>query len=488
MESNIDSSFAKITIRGTFWSYISVYSGKLLVFISTVILARLLSKSDFGVVSYAFIVTSFLDALNGLGIGPAFIYHKDEPETADTAFWLGLAVGLGLFLITWLAAPLIGAYFNDDRAIPVVRMMVLVYPISALGNVNAVALAKKLDFRKKFIPEVCYAFSKGFISVLMAILGFGYWSQVWGQVIANAISVVISKIVNPWNPSFRFSRTIAKSMLKYGLNIVVLDTLANLLNNADYLFIGHYLGAEALGVYTLGFRIPDMVLTQFARIVSEVIFPVYVKMRDSAQALNRNFARSLQYVSLITIPIGLGIALVSKPLVMAFFTDKWIEAVPVIRAIAIYALLLSLFRNAGSFYKAQGRPEILTYLTIARLLILLPALWFVLVQYQSIVAVGWVQAVVAFLSGILSLMVASRMFKMKFSQILVQFKPGAVSGLVMAAVVAGELLLLQDAHPLIQLILSVLSGMVVYCGVLWLQGPQRVKEIYGMIRKAIKGG
>ena len=81
-----------------------------------------------------------------------YIYHKDEPETADTAFWLGLAVGIALFVITWLAAPLIGNYFNDERAVPVVRMMVLVYPISALGNVNAISLAKKLDFKKEIHP------------------------------------------------------------------------------------------------------------------------------------------------------------------------------------------------------------------------------------------------------------------------------------------------------------------------------------------------
>lgn len=488
MENSSENSFAKITIRGTFWSYISVYTGKLLVFISTIILARLLTKSDFGVVGYAFIVTSFLDALNGLGIGPAFIYHKDEPETADTAFWLGLAVGLGLFVITWLAAPLIGDYFNDERAVSVVRLMVLVYPISALGNVNAISLAKKLDFKKKFIPEVSYAFSKGFISVLMALLGFGYWSQAWGQVISNAVSVVVSRFVFPWKPSLRFSKTIARSMLKYGLNIVVLDTLANLLNNADYLFIGRYLGAEALGVYTLGFRIPDMVLTQFARIVSEVIFPVYVKMKDSAETLNRNFARSLQYVSLITIPLGLGIALTAEPFVMTFFTDKWIEAVPVIRAIAIYAMLLSLFRNAGSFYKAQGRPEVLTYLAIVRLIILLPALWFVLVRYQSIVAVGWVQAAVAFISGILSLLVAGRMFNMKFTDILVQFKPGAVGGITMAAVVAGELYLLNGIHPLVQLTVSIITGALVYVAALWLQGPQRVRDIYNIIRTAVKAG
>jgi len=486
MESG-GTSFAKATIRGTFWSYLSVYTGKLLVFISTIILARLLTKADFGVVGYAFIVTSFLDALNGLGIGPALIYHKDEPETADTAFWLGLAVGIGLFAVTWLAAPLIGAYFNDERAIPVVRMMVLVYPISALGNVNAIYLAKKLDFRKKFIPEVSYAFAKGISSVGMAAMGFGYWSQVWGQVIANTVSVAVAKVVNPWKPSLRFSRKIAGSMLKYGLNIVLLDSLANLLNNADYLLIGHYLGAEALGVYTLGFRIPDMVLTQFARIVSEVIFPVYVKMKDNAQNLNRNFVRSLNYVSTITIPIGLGIALTAEPFVMTFFTDKWVEAIPVIRGIAIYALLLSLFRNAGSFYKAQGKPEVLTYLTIARLIILLPALWIALMRTQSITAVAWVQAGVALISGVMSLVVAARMFQIKVKDILVQYQPGILSGLAMSAAVLGVLALLRQAPALARLLAAVFSGMMVYGGALWLQGPERMRDTLGKIISALRG-
>ncbi len=488
MENKPHSSFAKVTIRGTFWSYLSVYTGKLMVFISTIILARLLSKSDFGVVGYAFIVTSFLDALNGLGIGPALIYHKDEPETADTAFWLGLGVGIGLFVLTWFAAPFIGDYFHDERAVGVVRMMVLVYPISALGNVNSIYLSKRLDFRKKFVPEVSYALVKGVVSVGMAILGFSYWSQVWGQVIANGASVIVAKVVNPWRPRLRFSRSIAKSMLRYGLNIVVLDTLANLLNNADYLLIGRYLGTEALGVYTLGFRIPDMVLTQFARIVSEVIFPVYVKMRENAEALNRNFARSLQYVSLITIPLGLGIALTAEPFVMTFFTDKWVEAIPVIRAIAIYALLLSLFRNAGSFYKAQGRPEVLTYLAIVRLVILLPALWFALAQTHSIVAVAWVQAAVAFISGILSLVLAGRMFHISIKVMLAQFKPAAISGLLMAAAVAALLVVIGAWHPLVQLILAVLIGALVYAGTLYAQGPQRIRDIVDIIRSTMKAG
>ena len=486
MQPGHEIDFSKITLKGTAWSYLSVYTGKFLVFVSTIILARLLTKSDFGVVGYAFIVTSFLDALEGLGIGSSLIYHKEEPDTANTAFWLGLVMGIGLFIFTWLSAPLIGNYFNDPRAVPVVRAMVLVYPISSLGSINVTYLAKNLNFRKKFIPEIVYAASKGIISVGLAFLGFGYWSLVWGQVVSNAIMVAVSRIVYPWNPEYRFSKKVAKSLLKYGLNIVALDSLANLLNNADYLLIGHYLGAEALGVYTLGFRVPDMVLTQFARIVSDVTFPVYVKLKDQVDALNRGFKKSLEYVSLATVPLGIGIALVAKPMVIALFTEKWVEAIPVVRAIAIYAMLLSLFRNAGSFYKAQGKPEILTYLTLIRLTLLLPTLWFVVTKLKSIEAVGWVQAFIAFLSGVISLIVASKIFKLKLSEILSQFLPAATSGALMAAACLAVQFLAQDMSPWLQLGMVTLTGGAVYAGSLRLFYPNQFNEVWQTLAKAVK--
>jgi O-antigen/teichoic acid export membrane protein len=488
MDTNHEIDFAKVTLKGTAWSYLSVFSGKFLVFVSTIILARLLTKSDFGVVGYAFIVTSFLDALNGLGIGPALIYHEAEPETANTAFWLGLVVGCGLFIITWLIAPLIGDYFNDARAVPVVRAMVLVYPINALGNINQTYLAKNLKFKKKFIPEIVYATSKGIISVGLAVMGFGYWSQVWGQVVSNAVMVAVSRMVYPWNPKFIFSKKIAKSMLRYGLNIVALDSLANLLNNADYLLIGHYLGAEALGVYTLGFRVPEMVLTQFARIVSDVIFPVFVKMKGQVATLNNGFVKSLKYLSMITMPFGIGIALVAKPLVLALFTEKWSEAIPVIRAIAIYALLLSLFRTAGSFYKAQGKPEILTYLTLVRLALLLPALWYVVTALKSIEAVGWVQAIVALLSGVVSLIVASKIFNLKLNEILIQFFPAALSSAIMAAACLTVLYLTQNFSTWLQLGLVALTGIIIYIGVLRFLDPRQFIESWSMLVKVVKRG
>ena len=147
-------NLTRATLRGTLWTYLSYYSGKLLVFISTVILARLLLKEDFGVAGYAVVVIGMLEVLSDMGVGPALIYHRDEPEAADTAFWLSLFLGTALFALTWLLAPFAGTFFNDERAIPVTRGLALTFPLSALSNVHRALLSKELTFGRKFAPSV----------------------------------------------------------------------------------------------------------------------------------------------------------------------------------------------------------------------------------------------------------------------------------------------------------------------------------------------
>ncbi|MFQ5617011.1 MAG: lipopolysaccharide biosynthesis protein, partial [Anaerolineales bacterium] len=333
MTSDSQPNLARETVRGTFWTYASYYSGKLMIFLSTIILARLLTKDDFGVVGYALVTISFLDVLNNLGVGPALIYHREDPKAADTGFWLGLAVSGGLLGLAWLVAPLAGWYFGDPRAIPVIRVLSLTFPLSAFSNIHDSLLRKGLAFKNKFIPDFARAVGKGLFSILFALLGFGAWSLIFGQLIGVAVTVVAYWKVLPWRPSLRFVSSLARSLLRYGISIVALNSLAMLLLNLDYLFIGRFMGAEALGVYTLAFRLPDLSITQFCRVISTVVFPVYVKMRDDPSALRKGFLITLRYVSVVTIPLGVGLALVAEPFVITILTDKWLEAIPVMQAI-----------------------------------------------------------------------------------------------------------------------------------------------------------
>ncbi len=486
MQSNEDFNFTRVALKGTFWVYAARYSGKLVIFLSTIILARLLSKDDFGIVGYALVFTNFLDVLRDLGIGSAVIYHEEDPRAFDTAFWLVLVFGISLFGITWVAAPLVGAFFRDDRAILVTRMLALTFPISAIGKIHDVQLRKKLAFDKVFIPNLARNIGKASLSIGCALLGFGVWSLVIGNVGAVVVSVIALWIVLPWRPSLRFDRKNAKDLFSYGTGILTVNILAYFLRDSDALFVGRFLGTTALGVYSLAFRIPEILILEFSNVIHGVSFPAFVKMRNDPSVLRDGFLKSTAYLSYVTIPVGLGLALVSRPFVLTFFSEKWIEAIPVLQAISIYALIFSLSYNAGSVYKAKGQNDTLIKLILVRIAILFPALYFAVTRIGTIASVGWAHSAVACIAGALYLIVAARMTETSFGELLGKFRPAFIGGVIMSGVVLGVLSLSAAALPIIQLVLAVVIGGLVYLVVLGYQEQQLVAQIQVVVADFIQ--
>lgn len=479
------SNLGKKTIHGAAWRYLTFFGGKSMILVSTILLARLLSKDDFGLVGYAVTAINFLDIIRDLGIGPAVIYHAEEERTATTAFWIGLLFGLFLFVVAWFGAPFVGAYFRDPRVIPVIRVLSFTFPINSLGNTHAAVLSKKLAFGRSVLPDLMMALTKGLTSIGFAYFGFGAWSLVWGQISGSMISSLILWLVSQWHPTFSFDFQIARSLLNFGITIVGMDLLNVFLLNIDYLLVGRYLGSEALGAYTLAFRLPDLIVLRFAGIIGTVVFPVFTRMRDVPGNLGRGFTQVARYVSLFTVPIGLGLALIARPLTLTLFTDKWSDTIMPLQGIAIYGVFWSLVYNAGDAYKADGKPQIITWLSLVQLGLLFPALWWAVFYAKSIAAVGWMQATVAFVCAMLNLYIATRVLDISIFDLLNAFKPAIIAGALMSGIVAAVLFSSSNLPPWQQLILGVSSGGLSYGLALWILQRQVVLDVVFRIRTAI---
>ena len=485
MTTNQDNqNLVKATLHGTFWLYAATYSGKILVFISTVILARLLVQEDFGLAGYALIVISFLEVLGDLGIGAAVIYYRDDPKVLNTAFLLNVATGLVLFGLTWLVAPIAAEFFKDPRIVPLTRFLGLTFPITAVGNIHSALLRKNLTFKRKFIPDITKSFGKGVVSVVLALMGLGAWSLVIAQVFGTAVAVIALWWVSPWRPGWQFDRQMARPLLTFGVNIVAVNGLGTFINQVDYLVVGRVLGAAALGVYTLAFRIPELLVKEFCANAGQVIFPAYAKIREDKAALSQGFLITMRYMSLITVPVALGLAAVSQPLVLAFVTKKWAEAIPVLSAIAIYTLIRSITFNIGDVYKAQGRPEILTRLSLVTAALLAPALWWAAVVVGTITAVAWTQVVIALIAGLLNLAVAARLLTTPLRLIIRTFWPSVAAGLVMAVIVRGLITQMSGVAPIWQLTAGVLVGALIYGGILWFWQRDVIMQAVASLRTA----
>jgi len=442
-------------------------------------------QDDFGLASYAFLVANYLEVMTGLGIGSALIYYERGEGRTSSGFWTGLGMGLFLAILTWVSAPLIAMLFNEPRATPVIRAMAVMFPMIALNVVPQAILRKNLAFKRKFIPDFAEAVGKNTISVVLALMGFGVWSLVYGQIAGTAVTVVAYWSIVSWRPAFQFNFQLARSLVSYGSNIVSLRVLRVISANIDYLFVGRFLGTTALGVYTLAFRMPDFLILQFAAVISEVLFPAYAKMRDDPKKVSRGFLTTVRYVSMSSVPLGLGLAMVSKPFVLTIFTEKWVDAIPVIPAIAISALITTLSFNSGEVYKAQGRPGILTKIKFAQIVIFTPMLWWAVTGPGTIAAVGWAQAATSLIMTTVHFTVIRRVLHIPFKMILETLRPALTAGAVMTLMVWGVLFLLADALPVVQLVVSVTIGGLVYASVIWWLQREEVIKVGLTLRAAL---
>lgn len=471
---------ARTTITGTAWNYSAFALGKALVFLSTILLARLLVPQDFGLVALGLMVLGFLETLGDLGVGPALIYRAEDPERASSvAFGINVVMGSVLTAGVVLGAPLAADFFREPRLVPVLQVLALSVLLTALRNVHASRLNKELAFRRRFVPEIARTAAKGVGSVVLAWLGFGVWSLVWGQLAGEVTATLLYWWAARWRPRLAFDRTIARALLGYGGQIVLLKIIAATLSNIDYLIIGRRLDAVALGFYVMAFRIPELVIVSLCRIASQVLFPAYARLQSDAAALRRGYLKTMRYMALITVPVGVGTAIVASDFVNLFYTSRWAPSIPVMQVLALYSTLQALSFNVGDIYKAIGRPSILSSLGAARLVVAVPVLWFAASHGILGVAVG--HAITTLIFAAVSQAMACRVLAVRWRDIASALRPAFMSTAVMAI---GSLALQRVLPPATRLWGTVLTGAALYALTLWLTERATAQQALALIRRS----
>jgi lipopolysaccharide exporter len=366
---------------GFLWAGASYAGGKVLVFAATIVLARLLVPSEFGLVAFALAVIAYLEFVTDLGLGAALIYRADaaDPRVSSTAFWIGVLGALGLFAVSWVAAPLVASVGPGDDVVPLFRALGLQFLLSALGKPHEYRLRRSLQFRRLFWPELGGGLVKGVVSVALAVSGAGAWSLVIGQLAGTLSKSVGLWIVHPFRPGFTISRRVVAPMMRFGLGIVAVGLLGQGARTFDYLVVGAKLGAAALGVYYLAFRLPELVIVSGFQVANDVLFPFYARLRDGRvdgdEDLRRGYLQTIRLGAMVAWPAAVGMAALALPLVLTLYGERWRAAAAPLAFVSLWAGLASLASMPGAVLKALGRSWLLTATGIMQIAILFPAIW-----------------------------------------------------------------------------------------------------------------
>jgi PST family polysaccharide transporter len=468
---------------GAVWLGVANILGKVILLVTTVVLARILAPSEFGLVSLSLVLLVYADAVTDAGVAQALIYLPRSAAATRAALLCSIVTGLALTVAVQLAAPLIAAFFDSAAVEPLIRLLSFSLLGSSLAAVPDALLRRSLTFNKVTIAALVRGLVSSGVSIGLALAGYGAYALVWGTVAAAAVYVVLVWSIVPERPDLAFwrtSRADVRELMGYGLPVAGSTLLAKLVFDVDYLIIGRVLGATALGYYTLAFRLPESLILNVFFVLSMVVFPIYAQVRGDMGKLRSGYLFSLRVFALYGVCAGVGLAVTSQYLVPLAFGDQWDDAVVPLIALALYCASRSLTGGANEVYKAVGRPGLSLWLSLARLVVLVPTLTVAALQW-GIVGVAWGQFGTSMLFSVVAQVLVARVLETRWTVLARQFMPALAAGGAIALVTLPLALL-----PLSQaagLAVVVAGGVLAALVTLAIGYPKMLRELTNVVRR-----
>lgn len=451
------------TARGTFWVGVSTAVRTFFQMVIKYVLARMLLPADFGIVSMASFVIDFLQMFREMGFSSALIYYKgDIRRAADTAFISLLIIAIVLVSLSFMAAPYVAVFYRTAELTAVLRVLSINILLSAFGEVQLSLLAKELAFRERLLPDLVPIVAYGVVAVLLSLMGLGVWSLVIALIVNSVLTSVLAWIVVPWwRPRLRFDRQLASELFGFGKYIVGSSLLVFLITRIDNAFIGRLLGAAPLAYYDFAYGTANRPATHISRVIGQVLFPAYSKIQDDVAALRRAFFRTTHYVSLLSIPLGVGVITFASPFILTIYGQKWAPSIVPLQLLGIYGLIRSVAVNMGPVFKAGGRPNWLTGIALGRLAVM-GILLYPAARYYGIIGVSVLSAAVSVVDFMVSAALINRIIRGRFSEYVGALWVASVFSLFSALVARWSYVRISGGHGLIALLTAGMLMVLLY--------------------------
>ena len=330
---------------------------------ASIILAQKLSSSDYGVVGFAMIFINFVTRFSDLGVTDAVIQRNKLDELGlytgyTTKFFLGIFV----FAVMFLLAPLTKLFFDNSAIENVIRILSITFIITTFGFLPICLLTRELNYKKLIIPQLSAAVVYSGLSVILALKGFNYWSIVLANVVSTVISILAVNFIHPIKIKFQFDWKLFREFMRFGTNLFYSGLVVYILFNADNFIIGTMLGSSMLGLYSIALHWGSMISGRLYDIVHSVLFPTFSRIQDDKTKLKESYLRVLEYITFIGIISNLTLLLCSQDFlyyVLGRGTDKWMPALTTFQIMLVYGIIRTFLEPLGNVLLALGESKLL---------------------------------------------------------------------------------------------------------------------------------
>lgn len=364
---NRNKSMRNSTISSMIWKFLERIVAQAISLIVSIIIARIIDPSAYGVVSLVTIFFVFSDVIIAGGLNTALIQKKECDELDySSVFWASLIFSIIIYLLLFAFAPLISNLYNQPILISIIRVMGLVLPVYAAKSIVCAYISATLQFKKFFFATIGGTVLSGMIGIFLATKGYGAWALVAQQVINTAVDTLLLYLTTKLKIHFKMSLIKIKKLFGYGWKILVSSLINTLYNEIRPLFIGAKYSAADLSYYSKGNSFPSLISTTTTNTLSAVLFPVLARFQDDKEALLKYTRLFIKIASFLVFPLMLGLFATSDNLISVLLTDKWIEASYYVKIFSLSSMFNMINIGNCETIKAMGRSDIYLIIEIIK--------------------------------------------------------------------------------------------------------------------------
>lgn len=355
------------TIKGVGWSAVDQVSNQGITFFVSLVLARLLSPDEYGLIG---IITIFISVFNIFiisGFNAALIRKKNANDRDfNTVFWFNMAVSVVLFGVLWLIAPGIADFFERVELTALIRTMGVLLLINAFALIQTTILTKQIDFKKQTKVSLIASLSSGTIGIGMALCGLGVWSLVGQQISRQGFNSLFLWIWSKWRPRLEFSTTSFKELWGFGWKLLVSGLLNTIWGEMYQVIVGKFYAPATLGQYARAHQFAGVFSSNLTTIVQRVSYPVLSSIQDDREHLKEGYRKVIKSTMLVTFICMLMLAAIAKPMVLVLIGEKWLPCVVFLQLICFSMMLYPLHALNLNMLEVQGRSDLFLKLEIIK--------------------------------------------------------------------------------------------------------------------------
>jgi O-antigen/teichoic acid export membrane protein len=447
------------TVRGIGWSSIERFSTQGISFCVQIILARLLTPSEYGIIGMLAIFMQLAQVLIDSGFANALIRKNNCTEKEySTVFYYNLLLSSLVYLCFFIIAPFVANFYQVPDLVIVMRYLSITLIFNALSIIHKTILIKEINFRLLTKISVIGAIVSGGVGITLATHNFGVWALVAQQIVSSITTFVLFIIHTKWKPTYFFCKEAFQELYGFGSKLLLSSIISTIYRNLYTLCIGKKFSTIELGHYSRAEQFAMFPSSNISNIIARVAYPVFSKIQNDNDKLKIFYKKIISYTSYIIFPLMIGLIAIAKPFILTFLTEKWLGVVTLLQILCIDWMFDHLSVINLNLLYVKGRSDLALRLEIIKKTI---AIIILIISLQGgIVAVCWGRVIYSIIATLINTYYTNKLIQLKFTEQIMDILPYLIASTIMGAITYGSIYNIDS--PWLQLVIGVFIGVLVY--------------------------